>query len=174
MQVDVEVAPRKKQIQKKKYHVLLDPKTEEKKFELQAKYENMDKHLAVIDQIDECDVVAVLEEYSKNLNVDLYHVAETFNIHPATLNVLLHSDKYKDLYQSAKDRRNAVYERVGFEVASSPYDKIQKGEEVSMVEVASAKLKSNYCLAISQANNKRSSNSGGVNVTVNTGIALKI
>ena len=44
MQVDVEVAPRKKQIQKKKYHVPLDPKTEEKKFELQAKYENMNKN----------------------------------------------------------------------------------------------------------------------------------
>lgn len=174
MQVEVDVTPRKKTRQRKKYHVALDPQTEEKKLELQAKYENLNKNLAVIDQIDESDVVAVLEEYSKNLSVDLYHVAEAFNIHPVTLNVLLHSDKYKDLYQSAKDRRNAVYERVGFEVASSPYDKIQKGEEVSMVEVASAKLKSNYCLAVAQANNKHGSNSGGVNVTVNTGIALKI
>lgn len=174
MEIEVDVKPRKKVLQRKKYHVPLDPNTEEKKFELQAKYEDLNKNLAVIDQIDENDVIAILDEYSKNLKLDLYHIAESFNIHPITLNALLHSDKYKDIYQTAKERRNAVYERTGFEVASSPYDKIQRGEEVSMVEVASAKLKSNYCLAVSQANSKHGSNSSGVNVTVNTGIALKV
>lgn len=170
----IKAETKKHTVQRKKYHQELSVELEEKKLALQEKYSDINKAVSVIDQIEERDVLMILDDYSKSLELDLYHIAESFHISPVTLNKVLTSDKYKEAYEIAKERRSAVYEREGYHVAQSPWKKIQNGEEVSMVEVAAAKLLSNYCLAVSQASAKKNSSEGGVSVVVNTGISLKI
>ena len=175
--MEVEVIPRKRKIQKGKYHV--DMKDDSQFHALSVKY-SKERELTVIEEINEDDLIKALERYASDLKVDLYTIAESFHIHINTLYRLLQNERYKNFYESIKRARGERAIQEGFKAACEPYDKIQNGIDVTMAEVASAKLKANYCLEYGRARNpeflpnKERGDNGGVNIVVNTGIKLNI
>lgn len=175
--MECEIIPRHRKLQRKKYHVDLsqDPEIKETTEVYQAKK----KRLPTLEKVNEEDMFRILDRYAKDKKLDLYTIAECFDISASALNTALKSDKYKDFYHNAKLKRGEKMVQEGLEVASTPFDKIQRGEEVTMVEVAASKLKSNYMFEYGRALNSQfspqkngSGEGGGVNVVVNTGIKL--
>lgn len=175
--METEVIPRKRKIQKKKYHVDMTDDPQVKL--LTEKYSDKKKY-DVTAKIDENDMLSILKRYSKDLKVDLYTVAECFNISNSSLNEVLKSDKYKSWYEACKKARGERVVQDGYITACSPYERVMAGEEVTMAEVASAKLKANYSLEYGRALNsdfnpkKGESTNGGVNIVVQTGVELNI
>lgn len=175
-----EVIPRTgvKGTAEKKYHVDLscDPQI------LAIKEKTKDLPVKAIDEkVNEEDIKRILQRYATDERLDLYTIAEAFSVSESTLARILKSDKYKDLYHACKLKRGEHFVQLGFEVASTPFDKIQNGEEVSMVEVASAKLKAHYALSYGQSLNTqfnpqkdKTAEGGGINVVVNTGIQIDL
>lgn len=136
---------------------------------------------AVDEKVNDEDIKRILKRYATDERLDLYTIADAFSISESTLNRVLKSDKYKDLYHACKLKRGEHFVQLGYEVASTPFDKIQAGEEVSMVEVASAKLKAHYALSYGQSLNTqfnpqkdKTAEGGGINVVVNTGIQIDL
>lgn len=171
--MDVETIPHNK-TQVKKYHVDLseDP-------DIKPLIEKNADEYFVANKVNKEDMKRVLNKYATDPNMDLYTIAQAFNISDRELYFVLKMEEYREMYHIAKLRRGEMMVQLGFQVASTPYDKIQNGEEVSMVEVAAAKLKSNYVLTYGQALNTqfnpqkdKSSSGGGINVVVNTGVKL--
>lgn len=128
------------------------------------------------------DVEKIFDLYATDLRVDSYTIAECFNCSANTLDKLIAKEEYKELWESAKRRRGALYLRTGYEIATTPFQMAMHGEQISSALVASAKVASNYSLLIGQSLNsdfapKRASdgaNGGEIHVTVNTGFQLKI
>ena len=178
--MEVQVLPKKKRVvQVGKYR---GDFTNDKQFNaLSVKYaDEKSKELAVIDKIEEADLISALERYANDLTVDLYTIAESFHIHVNSLYRLLQKDRYKSFYEGIKRARGERAIQEGFVTACQPYDKIQNGIDVTMAEVASAKLKANYCLEYGRSRNseflpqKERGSEGGINVIVNTGIKLNV
>lgn len=177
---ETEVAEVQKRVgkkQEKKYHVDLsnDPEI----YALTEKTKNLPSR--VEDKVNDEDIRRILKRYATDERLDLYTIAEAFSISESTLTKVLKSDKYKELYHACKLKRGEMFVQKGYEVASTPFDKIQNGEEVSMVEVASAKLKAHYALSYGQSLNTqfnpqkdKSSEGGGINVVVQTGIQIDL
>lgn len=175
-----EVIPRTgiKGTNEKKYHVDLsqDPQI----YAIKERTKDLPVR-AVDEKVNEEDVIRILKRYAVDPKLDLYTIAEAFSVSESTLAKLLKTDKFKDLYHACKLRRGEMFVQKGYEVASTPFDKIQNGEEVSMVEVASAKLKAHYALQYGQSLNTqfnpqkdKASEGGGINVVVNTGIKIDL
>lgn len=175
--MEFEIQPRKRKPEKYKHHVDLsnDPEIAEMKDDYsQSKYMPTEK-------VAEEDMQRILKRYATDKDMDLYTIAEVFCVSEHALQNMLKDKKYQQLYQMAKKIRGDVLVHEGYKTACTPFEKIQNGEEVSMVEVAAAKLKSNYCLAMGQALNpewdnraKGGDNGGGINLVVNTGIKIGI
>jgi len=175
--MDVEILQNKRQIQKKKWHVDLSDDQEIK--EVSEKYEGTKGQL--VSKVSDEDMTRILKRYASDPKMDLYTVAEVFDVSHASLDYMLKDKQWKEAYQLAKKVRGNLLIQEGYETASSPYNRVMSGEEVSMVEVASAKLKSNYCMMMGQALNPewnpKSSGEhegGGINLVVNTGIKIGI
>ena len=175
-----EVIPRSKlkNKQEKKYHVDLsqDPQI----YAIKERTKDLPVR-AVEEKVNEEDVIRILKRYAIDPRLDLYTIAEAFSISESTLSKILKTEKFKDLYHACKLRRGEMFVQKGYEVASTPFDKIQNGEEVSMVEVASAKLKAHYALQYGQSLNTqfnpqkdKTAEGGGINVVVNTGIKIDL
>lgn len=178
---DTEVAEVQKRVgtkQEKKYHVDLsnDPQI----YAIKERTQDLPVR-AVDEKVNDEDIRRILKRYATDERLDLYTIAEAFSISESTLTKVLKSDKYKELYHACKLKRGEMFVQKGYEVASTPFDKIQNGEEVSMVEVASAKLKAHYALSYGQSLNTqfnpqkdKSSEGGGINVVVQTGIQIDL
>ena len=175
--METEVIPRKKQFQRKKYHV--DMSSDEQVANLMEKYSDKDKYDLAC-KIDEKDMFEILKRYSHDLKVDLYTVAECFNISDHTLWTVLKNEKYKSYFESCKKARGERVVQEGYITACTPFERSMNGEDITMAEVASAKLKANYCLEYGRALNsdfcskKAEGSSGGINVVVQTGVELNI
>lgn len=174
-----EVTTRKRHNQRYKYHQDLtqDPEITA----LTKKYDvvNAESKLPISQKVSEEDVLRILDRYSQDLTLDLYTIASAFGVTASSISELLKSDKYKNVYAAAKQKRGAIVMQQGLKVAGTPFEKIQQGQEVSMVEVAAAKLYSNYQMSYGQALNhgfiipkQVEGEGGGVNVVVQTGIKL--
>ena len=175
--METEVIPRKRKTQKRKYHV--DMTNDPQVHALTEKYSDKEKY-NVTAKIEEKDIQAILKRYSHDLKIDLYTVAECFNISDHTLTMVLKDEKYKSFFEACKKARGERVVQDGYITACSPYERVMAGEEVTMAEVASAKLKANYSLEYGRALNgdfnpkKGESSSGGVNIIVQTGVELNI
>lgn len=174
--MEVEAVKQRRQIQTKKYHVDL-LSTDKELQELNEKYK--DEYFPIENANPE-DLKRLFERYATEIKMDLYTIAETLGISDRALYYALKTDKIQEMYHAAKLRRGELVVQMGLETASMPFDKIQQGADVSMVEVAAAKLKSNYALTYGQALNSqfnpvkdKSAEGGGVNVVVNTGVKLE-
>ena len=174
--MEVEAVKPERRIQLKKYHVDL-LSTDKELQELNEKYKD---ECFPVENADPEDLKRLFERYASEEKMDLYTIAETLGISDRALYYALKTDKIQEMYHAAKLKRGERIVQMGLETASIPFDKIQQGQEVSMVEVAAAKLKSNYSLMYGQALNSqfnpvkdKSSQSGGVNVVVNTGVKLE-
>lgn len=164
---------------RKKYHV--DMTDTPLVADMIEKHENDNKYMPVAERIPEEDVHRVFKAYAENKDMDVYTIAQCFCISAHAFNNLVKSDKYRAEWESIKKKRGEAFIQRGYEVAAIPFNKIQSGEEVSMVEVQAAKLLSNYCMMYGQAQNPDfnpskagGGDAGGVNVVVNTGIQLNI
>ena len=148
--------------------------------EVSEPYENT-KGYELANKVAHEDMIRILDRYAKDPQMDLYTVADVFQVGHYSLNLMLKDKRYKELYQSAKKKRGEMLVMEGFKTACEPYQKIQDGQKVSMVEVAAAKLESNYCLTVGQAMNpeynpsaKSSGSGGSINLVVNTGVKVGI
>ena len=119
--------------------------------------------------IEEADVLALLEKYGTQDNIDLASLCETFNISVTTLLKLLKSDKYKDAYAAAKKLRGSMLLKM-------------EGIEINPLLVKAAQLKSNQCLAIAKITDQDLAvttqgpaiqAAGTINIQVNSGIPVK-
>lgn len=177
--MEVERIEKKNGQNRKKYHV--DMTETPIVSEMVEKHQDDNKHTALAERISEEDVHRIFKAYAENKDMDVYTIAQCFCISAHGFNNLVKSDKYRDEWESVKKKRGEAFVQRGYEVAAIPFNKIQAGEEVSIVEVQAAKLLSNYCMLYGQAQNpdfnptkKVSSDGSGVNVVVNTGIQLNI
>ena len=174
----IEIQKHSSRIHEKKYHIDLsnDPEVHE----IKANYQ--DTKATALAKIDEKDMHRIINRYGKDLKMDLYTIAEVFEISEKSLHVVLEDPKYKDAFISAKRKRAELLMQEGYEVASKPYDMLMEGKEVSKTLVNAAKLKSNYNVVMARALAPRDWNptkegtgdGGGINVVVQTGIKLGI
>ena len=132
--------------------------------------------------IEEADVLALLEKYGTQDNIDLASLCETFNISVTTLLKLLKSDKYKDAYAAAKKLRGSMLLKMSLEAACVPYEMLMEGIEINPLLVKAAQLKSNQCLAIAKITDQDLAvttqgpaiqAAGTINIQVNSGIPVK-
>lgn len=171
-----EVEQPKRQVVKKKWHV---ETTDAEVKELNEKYAviQADSNRA-IENLDPVDVETMFEKYGTRIDVDLYTIAETLHVSDTTLAKLCKSDRYKEIYQSAKLKRGEMLAVEGYHVASEPYNRCIAGEDINPVFVNACKLKANYNLAMAKAMNPEygggssNGNGSGISLTINTGINL--
>lgn len=145
--MEVEVLPRNKtQIQERKYHIDLsnDP-------EIKAITEKPAVAPAQVPALRDEDMQLLLNRYATDTRMDLYTIAEAMQIDDSSLYRLLHSEKYKDVYDACRAKRGQKIAREGYEAACRPYDLAIQGEEIPMSLVAAAKLKSNYSFMYAQS-----------------------
>ena len=132
--------------------------------------------------VEKDDVIKIFDLYATDLRVDSYTIAECFNCSSSAFDKLITKEEYKQLWESAKRRRGALYLRTGYEMATLPFHMAVNGEKISSAFVGAAKVASNYSLVMGQSLNadfapKRlgdGSGSNEIHVTVNTGFQLKI
>lgn len=174
--MDVEVIPRTKQKQEKKYHVDLsnDP-------EIKAITNAPAVAPAQVPALRDEEMTALLKRYASDVRMDLYTIAEALHIDDSSVYRLLHTGKYKELYEICKAKRGQLIAREGFDAACKPYDMAIQGEEIPMSLVAAAKLKANYAFMYAQtldpelAPTKQASGSSSPTVVVvETGIKLNV
>ena len=105
--METEVIPRKRKTQKRKYHV--DMTNDPQVHALTEKYSDKEKY-NVTAKIEEKDIQAILKRYSHDLKIDLYTVAECFNISDHTLNMILKDEKYKSFFEACNYPRGTYYD----------------------------------------------------------------
>ncbi len=145
--MDIEVLPRNKSpIEKRKYHVDLsnDP-------EIKAIAEKPKVSASQVPALRDEDMRTLLQRYAVDTRMDLYTIAETMQVDDTSLYRLLHSEKYKEMYDACRAKRGQKIAREGYEAACRPYDMAIEGEEIPMALVAAAKLKSNYSFMYAQS-----------------------
>ena len=144
--MDVEVIPRKRHIQEKKYHVDLSDDPEIKAI--------AERNRVSIDQVpalrDE-DMTVLLNRYASDPRMDLYTLAEAMHLSEPDVYRLLHSETYRERYDIARAKRGQLIAQSGFEAACRPYDMAIQGEDIPMSLVAAAKLKANYSFMYAQS-----------------------
>lgn len=87
--MECEIIPRHRKLQRKKYHVDLsqDPEIKETTEVYQAKK----KRLPTLEKVNEEDMFRILDRYAKDKKLDLYTIAECFDISASALNTALKS-----------------------------------------------------------------------------------
>lgn len=177
--MEIKVLPRKRQIEEGKYHVALPDIADEIMIQVEEKYRGTEGQ--PLTKIDDEDIEWFLRFYAKNTLVDMSSVQEIFHCRYTHFLELMKSEKWAEEYANTKKLRGDLHVMEGYRVACTPFQKIQNGEEVTMTEVASAKLLANYNMSMGQSLNpewgKGSGNNrggGNINLVVNTPIKLGI
>lgn len=177
--MDVETMPQSRHVQLMKNHVDLSEDRQIKP--LIEKYKKVKKYLPAIEQIEEEDVHALLKRYAEDVTMDLYTMAQAFNIHPVTLTHLLQSEQYSEEYEACRRARGEMVLQKGLEASIAPYEKVKSGEEVDVAQVNASKILGNYALAYARIMHKdwsmnveHRTSSAPIQVVVNTGVKLGI
>lgn len=176
MAVEGEVVVRKGKGKRYAHHVDLSEDEEVKA--LATKYEGTKG--TSLQKIDEADLERILRRYEKDQTMDLYTIADAFDVSSHALYEALKSDKYAERYQAAKRRRGEMLVQKAIDIASAPWNMIQEGKQLSMVDVNAAKLYATTTLYAGKCLNpdyqpqKQDVAEGGINIVVQTGIKLNV
>lgn len=177
--MEAQIVPRKREVVRGKHHYSLAQIGNDILIEIAEKYEGTEGQ--PLTKIDEEDIEYFLRVYASNTRCDMASVQEIFHCRYTHFLELMKSEKWSEEYANAKKLRGDLHVMEGYRVACTPFQKIQNGEEVYMVEVAAAKLMSNYDLMMGKALNpeweskvKANGSGGNINLVVNTPIKLGI
>lgn len=177
--METEVIDAKKPVAKLKHHTDLtaDPQIQA----VAVRHENDKKSTDLAVRISDAEISEMITQYGEKLDLDLYTIADTFNISATGLRTILKNPKFKEQYEAAKLKRGERFVMSGYKTVQFPMQKAMNGEEIDMAMVQAAKNLANYSLHMGMClNNQFNPNNGGdgnmqsLNVTVNTGVQLKI
>lgn len=143
--------------------------------ELKKKYDLLAKQRALtIHDIKPEDVDIVLDEYSKNVESDIYSIADALHLSRFQIAKLLAQPEYKDKYDEAKIQRAHMCATKGLKIAGDPYYRILENKPVSRELLKAAQHYSNYLLTYAERlEDKRQKNDSTVNIQINVSDIFK-
>lgn len=132
-----------------------------------------------IESIDPQDVLAVLNRYAVDLDLDKYSIAAIFNLSSTGLTAMLKDKRFQQAWATAKKVRAERALQVGYDTASTPFDLLMQGKQISGLLVKAAALKSNYSMSYAKILDPELSPpkggfvaGGDINVQVNSAIKV--
>lgn len=139
--------------------------------ELAKKYELTYRSNGVvrIKDIKPEDVELLVEDYATNLKCDIYTLCNVLHVTRQTVYNMMHSEKYADLYASAKSQRAAIAYRRGFDVLEETYAEAKAGD-ASREAVNAARHLANYCGSYAQnlvSELQGDDKAGGLSIQIN-------
>lgn len=140
--------------------------------EIKEKYAG---HRPKMSEVEKDVILQVLDVYASDIHTDLYNIADAFNVPYPTLGDTLRSNKYRAYYNAAKAKRAAAMTSRMLNVASEPFKKFTRGEEVSFGFIKSVDLYAKYLAFVAQKTDPelQEQNAGNNTLMVNTVVKIR-